>query len=145
MIKNFSFLLLIILLFASCSSNTREYPPEATVNINGETIEIRRGTFDWNINGEFYHADSYAPYQMPEELNMETITVEPGSIADVQFADNSKPNIIGFLWDNEKRGQKLFTNQQQLTLPSEKGEHIIEIEANWENGECEYVFVVEVR
>ncbi|MBB6451686.1 hypothetical protein HNQ94_000107 [Salirhabdus euzebyi] len=82
---------------------------------------------------------------MPEAFNLDTTIIEPNSVADVKFSDSSNPYISGYLWENEKRGKKLVSKKQNLTLPSENGKHIIEIEAEWENGNSSYVFIVEVR
>ncbi|WP_188455367.1 hypothetical protein [Virgibacillus oceani] len=143
--------IVLLLLFASvgCSNVTKEdpvkeEPPEAVVMIHDEKIQTTKGTYSWETKGLFSNnaviADAAAPYQIAEE--MESKLVEADSIANVDFSDGSKPQLEAYLWEDEGRGKQLSLNKSRLSLPSQSGNHVIEIFAIWSNGEASYTFVV---
>ncbi|WP_143001412.1 hypothetical protein [Tenuibacillus multivorans] len=76
---------------------------------------------------------------------MKTEIVRPNAAAIIEFDDGSKPKLSGYLWEDESHGSELSSKQNKITLPSEKGKHIIEIPAEWAKGEASYTFVVEVQ
>jgi hypothetical protein len=145
----FYMMLLFLFLTIGCSTETKEEPPEAIVKINNDKIETVKGSYTWEIDGFFsdsvIHADALAPYQIADEFNMNAEVVKPNSVVKIEFSDGSNPQISGYLWVDEKKDEELPSQHQQLTLPSEKGEYIIEIQAEWSKGESSYTFIVEVQ
>ncbi|MGX2960646.1 hypothetical protein JNUCC23_15430 [Peribacillus sp. JNUCC 23] len=147
----FALLIVFIIIVGGCSSKTAEEPPEmppdVIVKINGENIEIARGTYQWETKGLFSNqtviADAAAPFQIAE--NMKAKIVEQSSVADIEFNNGSQPQLHAYLWEEEKRGEELPLNQHKITLPLEKGKYVIEIHAEWTNGDSSYTFVVEVQ
>jgi len=143
----FAILMLFLLIIVGCSSETKEEPPEAIVKINGENIETAKGTYQWETKGLFSNnsviADAAAPFQIAEDMKAKI--VEQSSVANIEFNDDSQPQLHTYLWEEEKRGEELPLNQHQITLPSEKGKYVIEISAVWLNGDASYTFVVEVQ
>lgn len=149
--KNKKYLFAIILLFliivVGCSSETTEEPPEAILKINDENIETVKGTYQWKSKGLFSNktiiADAASPFQIAE--NMKAEIIQQSSLANIEFNDGSQPQLHAYMWEEENRGEALLVNQRQITLPSEKGKYIIEIHAEWTNGDSSYTFVVEVQ
>ncbi|KAB7709055.1 hypothetical protein F9802_02700 [Bacillus aerolatus] len=143
----FAILMLFLLIVVGCSSETKEEPPEAIVKINDENIETAKGTYQWETKGLFsnrtVNADAAAPFQIAEDMKAKI--VEQSSVANIKFNDGSQPQLHAYLWEEEKRGEELPLNQHQITLPSEKGKYVIEINAVWSNGDSSYTFVIEVQ
>ncbi|MGE7763439.1 hypothetical protein [Peribacillus sp. NPDC097895] len=143
----FSILMLFLLIVVGCSNETKEEPPEAIVKINDENIETARGTYQWEkkslLSNTTVIVDAAAPFQIAEDMKAKI--VEQSSVANVEFNDGSQPPLQAYLWEEEKRGEELPLNQHHITLPSEKGKYVIEINAKWSNGDSSYTFVVEVQ
>jgi uncharacterized protein YfaS (alpha-2-macroglobulin family) len=143
----FAILMLFLLIVVGCSNETKEEPPEAIVKINDENIETARGTYQWEkkrlLSNTTVIADAAAPIQIAEDMKAKI--VEQSSVANVEFNDGSQPQLQAYLWEGEKRGEGLPLNQHHITLPSEKGKYVIEINAKWSNGDSSYTFVIEVR
>lgn len=145
--KLYAILMLLLLIVGGCSNETKEEPPEAKVKINDVNIETARGTYQWKkksfLSNTTVIADAAAPFQIAEDMKAEI--VEQSSVANVEFNDGSQPQLQAYLWEEEKRGEELPLNQHNITLPSEKGKYVIEMNAKWSNGDSSYTFVVEVR
>ncbi|MFJ8244771.1 hypothetical protein [Peribacillus asahii] len=143
----FAIAMLFLVIVVGCSSKIKEEPPEAIVKINNETIETVKGTYQWETKGLFSNnsviADAAAPFQIAEDMKAQI--VEQSSVANIEFTDESQPQLYAYLWEEEKRGAELPLNQHQIILPSEKGKYVIEINAEWSNGDSSYTFVVEVQ
>ncbi|MFJ5621614.1 hypothetical protein ACIQD3_02565 [Peribacillus loiseleuriae] len=147
----FTIIMLFIFNVVGCSSEATEeppeMPPEVIVKINGENIETARGTYKWESKGLFSNktviADAALPFQIA--ANMKAEIIEQSSLANIEFNDGSQPQLHAYLWEEEKRGEALLVNQREITLPSEKGKYIIEIHAEWTNGDSSYILVVEVQ
>lgn len=132
-------------IITGCSNATE--PPEAVATINGEKIEIVRGTYQWEKRGLFSNstviADAAAPFQIAAD--MKATLVKPGSAVSIEFSDGSAPQLDAYLWEGEERGKELSSKETQIILPSQSGKHVIEMMAKWPNGEASYTFVVEVQ
>lgn len=143
----FAILMLLLFIVVGCSNETKEEPPEAIVKINDKNIETVRGTYQWKKKSLFSNttviADAAAPFQIAEDMKAKI--VEQRSVANVAFNDGSQPQLQAYLWEGEKRGEELPLNQHHITLPSEKGKFVIEMNAQWPNGDSSYTFVVEVQ
>ncbi|WP_099157133.1 hypothetical protein [Virgibacillus ndiopensis] len=146
------FFMLLFCITAGCSNVTKEVPtkeepPEAKVQINDKNIQTTKGSYSWETKGLLSNssviADAAAPYQLAEDMAAKL--VEKGSIANVKFTDGSKPQLEAYIWEEEVRGKRLSLNESKLTLPSQSGKHVIEIFANWPNGDASYTFVAEVQ
>jgi hypothetical protein len=143
----FAIFMLILLLAAGCSNETKKEPPEAIVKINGESINAAKGTYQWEIKGVFSReaviADAAAPFQIAKD--MKVTIVEQSSEAVIEFRDGSNPQLHAYLWEGEERGGALPLKQHYVTLPAKKGKYVVEINAKWSNGDSSYTFVVEVK
>ncbi|MGG0658591.1 hypothetical protein [Rummeliibacillus pycnus] len=150
-IRYFFVVFLIVLLgIAGCSNVPNEppnEPPNISVKIKNQTIEVSKGGYRWETKGLFSNssviADTASPMQIAESLIAQP--VEKNSIAICKFSDSSKPTISANLWEEENQTKTLQVKDSKITLPSEKGRHIIEIYAEWKNGNASYTFVVDVK
>jgi hypothetical protein len=152
-IKKALFIILAAALFIiSGCSNSRvplgaAEPPNATGAIDGREIKLSRGSYRWEHKGLFSTtatiADAASPFQIAEELK--PISVIQGAPAEIQFSDKSEPQLTAYLWKEDARRKELAIDEKQLMLPSEAGEYVIEIWAEWPNGNASYTFVVEVE
>jgi len=143
--KKVVMLIFMIFLFmlSACSKKIEGKPPEAIVKINGEIMETEKGTYEWHTNGNSIIADAASPYQIAEEMQVKV--VEPNSAATIEFSNGTNPKLHAFIWTEQGRSEELAINGNKLTLPTEKRKYVIEIIAEWPNGEASYTIVVEIK
>ncbi|WP_445487692.1 hypothetical protein [Niallia sp. 03133] len=136
-----------LLIVTGCTVQSSDEPPAAIVKIKDEKMATTKGGYSWEKKGLFSNhaviADAAAPLQIAEDLNVNL--VKPNSAADVVFSDGSHPQLHAYLWEGEQRGKELAVKKQQLSLPSEEGKYVIELFAEWPNGDSSYTFVVEIK
>ncbi|SNX68675.1 hypothetical protein SAMN05877753_102652 [Bacillus oleivorans] len=143
--KKLLIILTWIVFFISGCSN-KEEPPEAIVKINNVTVETEKGSYQWLAEGIFtkklIHADAAPPLDIAKNMNSKI--VKESLVANIEFNDGSQPQWEAYLWGEGEIEKILSSYDKELTLPTETGRHVIEIRANWANGNASYVFVVEV-
>ncbi|MGJ7921672.1 hypothetical protein [Neobacillus sp. LXY-4] len=139
--------LLIALLSVIAGCTNSEEPPNAIVKVNDEKIEAEKGTYQWEtgsfLGKKIINADAASPFEIAK--GMKSIIVPKGSIANIEFGDDSEPEIKAYLWEKERQDQELTIKQTSLTLPSQQGKYVIEILAKWSNGDASYTFLVEIK
>ena len=69
--------------------------------------------------------DAAAPFQIAEE--MEAKIVPQDSVGNIEFNDNTEPELNVYLWEGENRAKELSLKQNQLILPSQVGRYLIGI------------------
>lgn len=138
-------ILAAVFMFTSCSGQGE--PPEAAIKINSKDIELERGSYQWTsrymLSYNTVGTDAASPSQMAEHIK--AVQINKKSFGLLSFKSHFPPEIHAYLWKKEDRGKELTIKNNQLTLPTEKGRHVIEIEAQWQNGDVSYTFVVEVK
>ncbi|WP_282172377.1 hypothetical protein [Cytobacillus firmus] len=50
-----------------------------------------------------------------------------------------------FLWNETGKEKEIMLEDDQITVPADKGKYIYEVLAEWKNGEISYTFVAEVQ
>ncbi|WP_286167824.1 hypothetical protein [Bacillus sp. 22-7] len=50
-----------------------------------------------------------------------------------------------FLWNQSGKEKEIKLEDDQITVPADKGTYIYEVLAEWKNGEISYTFVAEVQ
>lgn len=142
----FSFLLII----TGCgfndndSVNNLRHPPSMYAIIDKQEYSLETGSFSWEMkNGgttKAIQTDAPSPNQIAKKLD--PIKVEDNS--DIEFTADYNPEIVVYLWDEEKRMEEIPSKNNQIQAPN-KGKVIYEVIGEWPNGEAHYTFVVEVK
>ncbi|MGN7175088.1 hypothetical protein BK139_08835 [Paenibacillus sp. FSL R5-0490] len=124
-----------------------EFPPEKTAfaAVNGSEYPMEKGNFRWTrkkgIETESVTTDHASPNQMAEYLK--PIPVKPDQRVKVKIEDN--PVMKVYLWNETGKEREIKMEDNQITVPSEKGKYIYEVLAQWKNGEISFTFVAEVQ
>lgn len=133
------------MLLFGCSSYSE--PPKAIVKINNEKVKAVKGTYQWQTKGLFSSrvvvADAASPFQISEEMDAKQIRQK--SVAIIQFNNGSEPELEAYTWNEEGRETELSIDENELSLPSHKGRHVIEIRGVWPNGDASYTLVIELK
>ncbi|WP_227887553.1 hypothetical protein [Cytobacillus oceanisediminis] len=154
MMPSIKFLRIIVVLSASllfgCSDKSvdqAEFPPDKTaaVEVNGSDYSIEKGGYRWvrkkGLETETVTTDHASPNQMAEHL--QPISVKSGQKVKVKIEDNPILNV--FLWNQSGKEKEIKLEDDQITVPADKGTYIYEVLAEWKNGEISYTFVAEVQ
>lgn len=152
MMPSIKFVRIIVVLSASllfgCSDKSvdqAEFPPDKTaaVEVNGSDYSMEQGGYRWvrkkGLETETVTTDHASPNQMAEHL--QPISVKSGQKVKVKIEDNPILNV--FLWNQS--GKEIKLEDDQITVPADKGTYIYEVLAEWKNGEIAYTFVTEVQ
>lgn len=127
--------------------NQNDFPPSMLgfVNVNGKEYEMKAGNYSWErkkgLETEVVVTDAASPYQIGKEFS--AISLEPNTNINIEIEENPKLSV--YLWNENGRGEEIILKNNQFTAPTNKGEYIYEVLAEWSNGEVSYTFVVEVN
>ncbi|URT68859.1 hypothetical protein [Cytobacillus firmus] len=142
--------ILSVSLLFGCSDKSvdqAEFPPEKTaaVEVNGSDYSIEKGGYRWvrkkGLETETVTTDHASPNQMAELLK--PIRVKPEQKVKVKIEDD--PVMKVFLWNETGKEKEIKLEDDQITVPADKGKYIYEVLAEWKNGEISYTFVAEVQ
>lgn len=129
------------------SVDQAEFPPEKTaaVEVNGSEYSIEKGGYRWvrkkGLETETVTTDHASPNQMAEHLK--PIRVKPDQKVKVKIEDD--PVMKVYLWKETGKEKEIKLEDDQITVPADKGKYIYEVLAEWKNGEISYTFVAEVQ
>lgn len=145
-IKNTISFFIATLLFIVSGCTSAPKPPDATATIDGENIELSKGSYQWEEQGTITNAIDVPPMERAKEL--EKTIIDRNSFATINFSDGSDPQLTANSWEEvkgERRKKDLSLEGNQLKFPSKTGRYVFEIVAEWFNGDASYTFVVEVQ
>lgn len=115
--------------------------PKGMIKVAGNDYEMSSGGFSWTKGDQVIETDALAPPKIAEHF--QAIEVELNSEATIEIEQN--PRLSLFLWEDEEKAISIPLNGNEMTMSENKGRHIYEVRAVWENGRISYTFVVEVR
>lgn len=129
------------------SVDQAEFPPDkkAAVEVNSSNYSMEKGGYRWvrkkGLETETVTTDHASPNQMAEHLK--PIRVKPDQKVKVEIEDD--PVMKVFLWNETGIEKEIKLEDDQITVPADKGKYIYEVLAEWKNGEISYTFVAEVQ
>ena len=146
--KNLFYLMFIVMIIAGCngipsSQSDSVGQPEGKVIVDHEGYPMMIGEFEWKDDD--FEARKISPsdtYGLAEEF--ETLTVEKGDKIKIKIDQN--PSSIIVYQENENGTIDNFEIQNnEITLPTEKGYYIYEVVAKWNEGKSTYVFDLNIE
>lgn len=144
-----------LFLITSCSTEVdkngvgnenEEFPPSMTGNIlvNGKEYHMEEGGYQWErkqgTGTQVVMTDHASPNQMAETIK--AISLIPNEKIKIKIEDD--PEITVYLWNESGREKEVNIDDNQITVHSDKGKYIYEVEAKWKNGTVSYTFVIEI-
>lgn len=149
-----AFFLLLLLALAGCgqtgatdAAGNKIYPPDEQgyVVIDGEEKKLEKGNYSWEVKKgsttEVTRTDAASPNQIAE--NVKTILAPPDT--EMSFKLVGDPTIKVYLWNEQEREKEIELQEGKFRTPTEKGQYIYEVLAEWENGEISYTYVIELE
>ncbi|WHY32119.1 hypothetical protein LG291_13445 [Cytobacillus firmus] len=142
--------ILSVSLLFGCSDKSvdqAEFPPEKTAaaEVNGTEYPMEKGNYQWvrkkGLETESVKTDHASPNQMAVQLK--PIPVKPDQKVKVKIEDD--PVMKVYLWNETGKEKEIKLEDDQITVPADKGTYIYEVLAEWKNGEISYTFVAEVQ
>ncbi|WP_052158969.1 hypothetical protein [Halobacillus sp. BBL2006] len=133
-------------LFISDSQDELEPPSPSVVSERGAKIPTTQGSYCWEGSTSAQCVDKvYAnPLEMAEQHK--PTKVSPNEEIKITF---EKEPIDGSLtvekWVDENRNKEIELENDALVAPKEKGVHYYYVKANWEKGDGNYAFSIEVK
>ncbi|MFS0865041.1 hypothetical protein [Fredinandcohnia sp. 179-A 10B2 NHS] len=147
----------LFLFLMGCGGNeannelTGNNPPEASIQIDGETYETTLGTYCWSSKGKSECVDTAGPKELLE--GKQPIQVKPG--AEIKFVMDYKPlpNEVHVTQFDDSSENEVNVEGNSFTAPTEKGTYYYsygvwwmdEEKENVSNGDAFYAFAIEVK
>ncbi|RWZ58006.1 hypothetical protein EQV77_09460 [Halobacillus fulvus] len=139
-------LMILFVIFLTACSGTSE-PPDGFMTMNKEVIEMEKATYEWMNEGLFSDSqtvvDSETPYQIAEK--MQDAWSGDDETAVITFSSGKTPDLSAYTWNEDGRQEELSIENEQVTLPTSPGRHVIEVFAEWESGSGSYAIPVLIQ
>lgn len=153
--KSRSILFLILIVFLTGCGKTagkgtednKLFPPDEQgfVVMNEKKYKMEKGNYYWEVkkgsNTEVTQTDAASPNQIAQ--NVEAIPAPPDT--EMSFKLVGDPTITAYLWNEQDREKEIELHDEKFRTPTEKGQYIYEVLAEWENGEISYTYVIELE
>ncbi|WP_440898510.1 hypothetical protein [Bacillus daqingensis] len=145
-VKNWAVKLSVSAGFISIPACAADEPPSASVHMGDITAATLMGSYEWNEGATGgSREESVVPPQAVEMEDLEAVEVEAGADATVALEGAENAEIDVLLWNEQSVQEELASGTGEFTVPSEEGEHIIEIFADWgEQGYASYTLFIDV-
>jgi len=113
------------------------------LTINGEAIDVEKGSYSWRSFGRETIADSPAPPMLVRGLEPKTIT--PGAELKIKFSKEPNKMALSRWVESDGRAkeiQQIELKDHTFTMPNDPGQYIYSLRSEWNEGGGNYAFVV---
>jgi hypothetical protein len=120
-------------------------PPALDISAAGQKIPVIQGSY---CSKTFFFSAKCADwaYAPPGKIGVvhEPVEVAPHSVIEIDF---EKEPVALFVeqWMNERKAKNIKVKNKKITAPSESGEYVYHLMANWKQGDGSYVFRIKVK
>lgn len=137
-----------ILVFICCaillgrSTSIDQVPASGKIIVGEDEYEMR--TRAYSSDGKKVKIHSVEPTSVQEAVkDFETLTMEQGTEVEIEIEES--PVLTVFEWDEKAEKKEIPLEDNKITIPSNLGVYIYEVQAEWTDGEAFFVFDVEVE
>ncbi|MBZ5202813.1 hypothetical protein HU147_16525 [Planomicrobium chinense] len=144
LIKNFAFLLCVVLLVIGYSYIAS--PPMPSVKAEGRMVATTPGSYCWESTWKAECVDM--SYASPWEQGVETApaAVKAGAAILIDFNKQPLPGSLSAeLWTSKTNSEPALLRNGLLTAPKAPGIYVFHIFADWKQGGGNYAFSIEVK
>ncbi|MBM7698791.1 hypothetical protein [Kurthia huakuii] len=146
--KKLAILIVVVAMIAGIAYMKYSFEkPSVTIKAAQTPVEVTEGTYCWSSLTSSACVDKISP---PEIIRAEKIAptiVKPG--ATLQYSFNRTPlkdSTALSLWMNEDNEEKnVALNNNTFQAPKESGIYVYNLSANWDRGDVNYVFAIQVE
>lgn len=124
----------------------RNQPPLPDVSVGNQTIPTQQGSYCWHglIRGQCVDYIYTNPLEMTEKLK--PTVVQPESPITIAFHDGPAPDDLKIeQWQDAETRQTVTLHDEQLKAPDARGIYVYHVLADWEQGDGNSAFVIEVK
>jgi hypothetical protein len=119
-------------------------PPALDVSAAGNKVPVTQGSYCWKT---FFSAKCVDwAYAFPLEMGNvhELVEVAPHSEIEIHF--EKEPISLSIKqFSCERKVKNVKRKNKKMTVPSESGEYVYHLKANWKQGNGSYVFHIKVK
>lgn len=121
-------------------------PPKPIITVEGKKVEVAQGSYCWKGLINAMCVDTASPNEIVKFKNLKPVVVSAQSLLKIEYKKEPIENTLGVNgWINNEESESVPINKNVIQLPKEKGKYVYNVFAHWDNGDSNYVFVVEVR
>lgn len=143
--KKIVFIILGVFNLTGCNGfpNGTISQPEGKVIVDGERFIMIPGDYEWKEdNVEISSKTNPNINELVEPF--ETLDVAKGEILNFEIDENPS-SVTVYKVDEEGKSEIVDVEDNEITMPSESGYYIFQLETIWPKGNQEFVFDVNVK
>ncbi|MEK9198439.1 membrane lipoprotein lipid attachment site-containing protein [Ureibacillus sp. FSL E2-3493] len=143
--KKIVFIILGVFILTGCNGfpNDTISQPEGKVIVDGERFIMIPGDYEWKEdNVEISSKTNPNINELVEPF--ETLDVAKGEILNFEIDENPS-SVTVYKVDEEGKSEIVDVEDNEITMPSESGYYIFQLETIWPKGNQEFVFDVNVK
>ncbi|WP_147296337.1 hypothetical protein [Halobacillus trueperi] len=125
---------------------SRSEPPAPTVTTGNTEIATTQGSYCWDglLSGKCVDKVYGSPMDMADEHK--PTVVSPNEEINIIFQKESMPETLEVeKWTGEGNREDIVVKNNSIAAPKEKGLYVYLISADWDEGDGNYAFSVEVK
>lgn len=110
-----------------------------------ETVDVTEGSYCWGSRFMFQCVDKVFTSAIDMAEAADLIEVRPGEVLIIDYSRKPMDGTLELtLWKSETEQERVEVNNMQFTAPSEPGEYVYEMRANWKKGDGIHAFRINV-
>ncbi|QHE52690.1 hypothetical protein [Pontibacillus sp. HMF3514] len=124
----------------------RSEPPTPTITAANKEIATTQGSYCWEglLSAKCVDKIYTSPLEMVKEHK--PAVVSPNEVIEIDFKKAPIPETLEVeKWIDRDNIENIVLKNDSIIAPKEKGIYVFHILANWEQGDGNYAFSVEVR
>lgn len=141
--KRIFFLMLVVIMLTGCNAAPTFIQPEGKVILDKSEYIMNIGEFKWKEHDfEASKIRTSDNYVLAGEFN----TLEGDKGGKLTFEMDQNPtSLIVNKWNTDLTSDSIEVKDNKITLPSEGGYYIYEVNVEWPQGKAIYIFDVDVK
>lgn len=120
------------------------YAPEIETE-EKEQVDVTEGSYCWGSRLLFQCVDKIYTGAIDMAADAEVIEVHPEEVLTIDYSRQPIEDSLELtLWESESEQKRIEVNDGQFQVPSEPGEYIYLLQAEWKKGDGNHAFRIKV-
>lgn len=121
-------------------------PPSPVITWKEKSATTVPTSFCWKVDGEATCTDTAAPPEIIAEKKPSPLQVQPGAILTISYdLPPEEQSMVLTQWIGSSRIEQTLENENQWRAPEQPGWYLLDVRAQWDQGDAGHAFVIEVK
>lgn len=110
-----------------------------------EHLNVTEGSYCWGSSLLFQCVDKIYTSPIDMAAAVSVVDVRPGEVLTIDYSRHPIEDSLELtLWESETKQERIEVNDLQFKAPSEPGEYVYLVQANWKKGDGNHSFRIKV-